>query len=215
VSNPGATFTDASYRQIIEIAKNDPILQEKLVTRGDLSSAQSSQLLPFMSDELKAQLKPEPVAETFSLLDSLDYLDDAPVEISQSGDEPDEAEKLLARAQTGDVNISTVIARLADQNKTDSLFAFLAGLSGLSRDAVKNAFQNRKGMPIIVICKGLDVDKDAFDAINFLRCEKLLLSPAEILEQMDQFEASDKNDAVAALNILRKRSGAGRKSNAA
>lgn len=196
--NPGANFSESTYRKVAERAKQDQVLQEKLVDRDDLSPAIAIQLTPFLSDKLKQKLKKEDASLAKGLLDSLSELtaEEAKKSKSPAALEVDTGvDELIAKIRDGDADISAVVARLADHGKLSEVRRLLAAMSGLPEKNVKSALSNLNGMPIAIICKSLELSQDAFEAVSHLRCENLRLPNTEIVTQVDQYTGLNETEA--------------------
>lgn len=203
--NPGAKFSESTYRTVAEKAKRDEVLQEKLVGRSDLSPTLAIQLNPFLSDELKSKLNAnnETAESNIGLLDSLAELD-ADDGAEESAQEPDIANVKISvqRVLDGQADASEIATHLADQGRFPGVCIFIGGVAGLSEKTINTALLNLNGLPIAVTCKGLGLSRDAFEAISHMRCDRLRLPPNEIIRQVDRYMELSASDAKKTLAVL-------------
>lgn len=210
-SNPGARFSESTFRLVAEKAKNDIALQEKLVERDDLLPAIVVQLSPFLSEELRARVNAfsEEDDEGGGLLDSL-----AELQKDSSEDKDDieivaedhaNVEISVGRVKSGEADLSEIATNLADQERFAGVCILLAGVAGLPQKNITDAFSNLNGLPLMVICRGLGLTSDAFGAITHLRCERLRLSHSEIVQEVTRFEELDPRGATKSLSVLQAR----------
>lgn len=207
--NPGAKFSDSTYRVVAEKAKQDTLLQEKLVDRDDLSPTLAIQLNPFLSDELKSKLNSGVVETTTGLLDSLS-------EITNEKDTPKEQDLAnvqvsIQRVKEGKADISEVVTNLADQERFSGVCIFLAGVADLPEKTITSTLLNLNGLPAAVTCKGLGLTQDAFEAISHLRCERLHLPNTELVSQVARYADLNVEDAKKTLAVLQSRKGKDKK----
>lgn len=206
--NPGAKFSDATYRAVAEKAKKDVALQEKLVERPDLTPALAVQLNPFLSDELKGRLKALKAAPSAQkgLLESLENLD-----AGEEGDQPDpdlaNVHVSIQKVREGQANASEIVTQLADQGRFSGVCIFLGGIADLPEKTISAALLNLNGLPIAVTCKGIGLSADAFEAICHLRCDRLRLPQTEIIKQVERYAGLNPADAKKTLAVLQNRKG--------
>ena len=203
--NPGAMFSETTYRSVVEKAKKEPKLQEKLVEREDLSPANAIQLSPFLPENLKARLKTTPTTGTIGLLESLASLGEEESNTNINEHELAELELCIEQIKAGEVNVNDIVTHLADQQKFQNVCILLAGVGELSEQAISGAILNANALPIAVMCKGMGISQDAFEAISHLRGDKLVLPPSEVRQQVDRYANLKQSDAAKTLAVLRAR----------
>ena len=208
--NSGAAFSDTSVRLLIELAKNDTKLQEVLVHRDDISEANIIQLLPFMAEDLKAQVHPRSGTAEMSLMDSLAEIENDDAKANEGADQrhtddPGVTENLIEQIEAGRIGASAAVTKQADQNKLDSVSAILANRAGLNSSAVLEAFDDPAGLQLIIICRGVGLDDEAFEAVSYLRSDRLRLPAADIARQRRRFDSLRAPEAIRGLEMLVKR----------
>ena len=203
--NPGAILSETTYRLVIEKAKKDPLLQEKVVEREDLSSANAIRLSPFLPENLKSRLKVPESTGTVGLLDSLASLTEEEVDSGPSEQELAEIELCIEQVKAGQVRADDIVTHLADQQKFHEVCLLLAGVAGLPEKSISGAILNANALPIAVMCKGMGLSQDAFEAISHLRCHKLLLPSTEVTQQVDRYMNLKQSDAAKTLAVLKAR----------
>ncbi len=214
--NPGARFSNSTYRVVAEKAKKDTDLQEKLVERADMTPSIAVQLTPFLTEALKKRLAENGPQEEKGLLDSLSDLgsDRKKGEFENDPDQ-DGLEKDIAAVKAGSADMSQVAAKLADEGRMSGLCAFLCAIAELPEKTVKGALNNTNGMPISVICRGLGLSTDAFEAITHQRCEHLMLSQTDKTSQVERYSSLDPEDAKKTLGVLQSKQAGEAKTSAA
>ncbi|UJQ95679.1 DUF2336 domain-containing protein [Mariluticola halotolerans] len=202
--NPGAKFSASTYRMVAERAKQDSVLQERLVDRADLSQAIAIQLNPFLSDELKNRLKENRPAESKGLLDSLSELtkEEKTRDGFNADPDMDSVQAAIADIRSGKANLSQTVTGLADQGRLSGVCAVIGAIGSLPEKTVKGALLNLNGMPIAIMCRGLDLSQDAFEAVTHLRNEQLDMPQNELLTQVERYGNLDAADAVKTLAML-------------
>ena len=208
--NPGARFSASTYRKVAERAKKDEVLQEKLVEREDLSPAIAIQLNPFLSDELKNKLNSAQPTESKGLLESLSEFTGDTQKKGKKQDtnsDPDSAnvQVSIKRVKEGKADVSRVVTSLADEGRFSGVCIFLGGVALLPEKTINGALLNVDSMPITIICRGLGLTVDAFEAITHMRCERLSLPHEEIALQVQRFRDFKASEAEKALAVLQLR----------
>jgi len=202
--NPGAKFSASTYRLVAERAKQDSILQEKLVGRADMSPAIAIQLNPFLSDELKSRLNEIRPVESKGLLDSLSDLSKEEKPKGGLGADPDMAgvQASIVNIRDGKADLSHIVTDLADQGRLAGVCAVIGAIGSLPDKTVKGALLNLNGMPIAIMCRGLNLTQDAFEAVTHLRNQQLDLPQSELLTQVERYGTLDAADAAKTLAML-------------
>lgn len=213
-ANPGAEFSDHTYRLVAEKAKNDPGLQESLVSRDDMTQAIAIQITPFLSAALKERLRTlDMSSEGGSLLDSLSDVTGAAAQKKTGRQERAEAYAAAEQVRAGDAKASDVAQKMAEAGEMHTLVPFLAGIALLSEKSVSASMTNPNGTPLAVTCKGLGLTKEAFSAIAKLRAKDLGMSSGEALRYIDGYAKLNSAEAEKTLHMLQdkeKKSGGGK-----
>lgn len=180
-ANPGATFSEKTYRLVAEKAKSDPLLQQSLVGRQDLTQALAVQIAPFLSEELRGKLQASqsgaPSAtgkrEGPSLLDSLDEVtkETGTKKSSRPAPKPEAAaEEDMLPANS---RLDKIARQMAEADQSGALCIALKDAGRVSEDMVSKALFNRNGRPISVLCRALNLSSQTFEAIARMRANTL------------------------------------------
>lgn len=211
--NPGATFSDATYRLVAERAKKDTELQEKLVERTDLLPTIAIQLTPFLSDELKEKLnmgKKDDDDNSFSgLLDSLSEFEvdkkKKPVaRRSSEGATPEIAEE-IKRIKAGKADLNEVVTRLAKADRFSGVCMLLAGIADLPEKGVSSTMLNQNGQPVAITCKAIGLNDEAFKAIARMRGARLKLPDDDVTRLIAKYSSLKDFDSKKTLMAMRDR----------
>jgi len=212
--NPGATFSDATYRLVAERAKKDTELQEKLVERTDLLPTIAVQLTPFLSDELKEKLnlgkKDDDDGSFAGLLDSLsefevDKSKKKPVAPKQSQGTTPEIAQEIKRIKAGKADLNEVVARLAKADRFSGVCMLLAAIADLPEKGVSSTMLNQNGQPVAIACKAIGLNDEAFKAVARMRGKRLKLPDDEVTRLIAKYSSLKDFDSKKTLMAMRDR----------
>ncbi len=218
-ANPGASFSDKTYRLVAEKAKSDPLLQERLVGRADLTQALAVQIAPFLSEELRGKLQAAQSGGPInaagkrqgpSLLDSLDEI----AKETGSKKNPVAAKKPAApSAEPLEVNsrLDKIARQMAEADQSGALCIALKDAGRVSEDMVSKALFNRNGRPISVLCRALKLSSPTFEAIARMRANTLGQSMKDVATLVKAYEAIPAAEADTTIKKLQAMSQVGSK----
>lgn len=200
--NATARFSPTTFRALAEKAKTDQVLLERLVEREDLTPAVTVQISPFMSEEMKAKFEKSAESSGFSLLDSLDEVTAAASVKKSASDAGPDIDALLAQIGAGEAALSRVLEDMADQENFPGIVRILAAMAKLPAKTIRTMLLNIDGTPISVICKALEIDRFAFEAISHLRCEEMNMPHGDMITQTKSYADINPTDARKTLQSL-------------
>lgn len=203
-SNPGAAFSDRTYRFVAERAKKDPLLQEALVSREDMTQAVVCQITPFLSEELKARLKAldEP-PEGGSLLESLTEIAGESEKKKAARKEKAAAYAALEQVRAGGGTASDVARKMSDRSEFGTLVLFLSSLAKLPEATVTAVMTECDGEKLTTLGRGLALSRDTFSSILSLCHRKAGRPAADAAKWVQGYEKTDPKAAEQALKAWR------------
>ncbi len=203
--NSGARFSEKGFRVLAQKAKSDTVMLDKLVDRDDLTPAVTVQIAPFMSEDMKARRGMDAQDAGMSLFDSLDEL---AVETEQAKKQDSKAlsvDTLLEKIIDGSANASEVVIDLADKGDLADLVHLLSALAELPEKSMRAMLLSINGGPISMVCKALQLEHAAFEAVSYLRCEAMNMPNSELIIQADGYDDLKTEEAHKTLTAMRAR----------
>ncbi len=207
-ANPGARFSQKTYRIVAERAKTDVGLQESLISREDLTQVITCQIAPFLSEELKARLRAlDAKPEGGSLLDSLSQITSESERKAKTRKERAAIYSLIARVRAGDANASDETIKLIKTNDDTALTRFLAGIAQLPDETIAASLSNPNGMSLAVTLRGLGLSREAAAAVSRVRGRRFNLPEIEIERWIEDYGKISPKEAEKSLQMLREKNG--------
>ena len=180
--NRTAQFSKDALRMLVARARKDAALQENLVFREDLPRDIAEKLIPFLTQELRAKLtraakaggqKSEASATTANV-----GLHNMQAEIDD----------MIAKIKGGDESPDSLIGKYAAQDDLDNVTYIIAQLTESPSIVVERSLQREEPMPVILLCRSLDLSVACFTAICQARAKRLNLSVPKVQSAIRQYQ---------------------------
>ncbi len=180
--NKSAQFSKDSLGMLVARARKDAELQENLVFRDDLPKDVTEKLIPFLTKELRAKLtqsltgggqKTEASASTANV-----GLHNMQAEIDD----------MIAKIKGGEESQDSLIGKYAAQDDLDNVAYIIAELSGVPGLVVGRSLQREEPMPVMLLCRSIDLSVPCFTAICQARAKQLNLTIPKVQSAIRQYQ---------------------------
>ncbi|MES0882377.1 DUF2336 domain-containing protein [Roseibium sp. SCP14] len=202
--NKGAEFEEASFLKLVEKARSDEAIQAALIKRSDLPEKAASNLVPFLTEELKARVGALGADNTLVQL----LAERAATEVTARAQKLEEAREetnaLIKDVINKKAKIDGAVTMFARADRTAELGMLLAKLSGLPSAAVSQLLFSTGDKPLIILCKANGVTADAYKDILTMRARRLRLGGLELNAAIQRYSALSEEGARRSLETLKK-----------
>lgn len=201
-ANPGAEFSDKTYRKVAEKAKSDEALRENVIDRADLTPAIKIQIMPFLSEELKERLRALDATPSGSLLDSLSEVTNEEAKKPISRSERASATVAVEQIQSGASRVDETVLKMASGGQSNTLCLLIAALAELPEEEVLTAFAEASGTKLSILCKALGVSNATFGEVAQLRATRVGVSDSVSERYASAYTKRVRAEALEALKAM-------------
>ncbi|MCV0427377.1 MAG: DUF2336 domain-containing protein [Roseibium sp.] len=202
--NKGAEFEEASFLKLVEKARTNEAIQAALIKRTDLPEKAASDLLPFLTEELKARVGALGADNTLVQLLAERAATEVAARARKLEDAREEANALIRDVVSKKAKIDDVVTMFARSDRTAELGMLLAKMSGLPPAAVSQLLFSLSDKPLIILCKANGVTSDAYKDILTMRARRLRMGGFELNAAIQRYSALSDEGARRSLETLKK-----------
>jgi len=203
--NPGADLSESTMGTILGRAEDKETIGKKLVKRADLSPEMAKRLFNSVSSAVLEHILAEVDSLTGDKLDGLVEEARGWFDEQYSDDEKVAAQQYVERkTKLGQLN-TELLSTFVDRGEVWRLVAGLAQLTNVDFEVVRQSVFDSSGQKMAVLCKSIDMDRKAFEAVVAFTNFRKTRSQQDELALYGVYGALKPEPAQRALRFLRVR----------
>ena len=205
--NQSAPISDWGFGAIAERASDDEQLQCNLASRKDMSLAAARNVLPLLppgAQQRLAELLEDDTGELLALVDRAVH--DTSVKTIENKIERIDAKQLLEQVRAQERTLDSIISYLANQDRPMDCAWVISRLSKIPEEQVASSLLKIDGQGIVLLCKALNIGREAFHDLAKMRYARLSLPSSKADELALVYEDVDVVTAQRTLRFVNVRS---------
>ncbi len=201
--NQHAPISDWGFGAIAEQASGDEQIQRNLASRKDMSLAAARNVLPLLPPGAQKQLAEMLEDDTGELLALVGQaVRDTSVKTIENKIERIDAKQLLGQVKSGERSLDSVISYLAKQDRPMDCAMVVSKLTKIPEEQVASSLLKVNGQGIALLCKAINIGRDAFHDLAVMRYARLSLPSSKADELALVYEDVDVITAQRTLRFV-------------
>ncbi len=201
--NQSAPISDWGFGSIAEQAADDEQIQTNLASRKDMSLAAAKNVLPLLPPHAQQKLMgllEDDTGELEALIGQAVH--DTSIKTIENKAKRIDTIKLLEQHKAGERSLDSIISYLSSQDRPMDIAMVISRLSKIPEEQVASSLLKINGQGIVLLCKALNIGREAFHDLARMRYARLSLPSSKADELALAYEDVDVGIAQRTLRFV-------------
>lgn len=205
--NQSAEFANVTLDRLADAAANEPMIQEALIERDDLTEESAHRLVPFLTDELRKRVQAMGGDTTLVKVMAERAAAEVKAQMKSLGRTKVNSAAMIHDVVKGKRKLDDAVVFFAKRNRAADLSLLLAKASGMPPNSVSRLVYSIEDKPLIILCRAIGVSDAAYKNVVTMRATRLNMAGRDVNEAIRRYSYVGKNEAKRSLEAIRSKAG--------